>query len=722
MLGIGIGLTSRAVFGRAAGVSFPLNLEPFAWWSMAGTGTLRGDPSGNSETGDIQAGFATLDGAGDTVFMSQLDDLSGNGHHLTQTTAANQPAVGLAMISGKVVATFDGTNDNLLTGAWATQAQPNTIIGVARRLSTGASLFLVDGILSTNRHAMFAHLTGGNYSLFAGNTVQSNVSDDLTQHRIEIGEFNGASSRYLLEETALTSVTGENIGTHTLTGIRLGSTFDAASFLNMRFCELFFFNRLLNAGELTQITNYLRTKWAINMLGDDGSIAPFPEEITMISAGTAWSPTDSGQFGYSNINQEGLRHQAISTTLRAGVRYQATSWADETRHLALAVRNDDGAENWGAWTTYRYRTADPQTIGPFANNDHNVSAIGFDRDGVLHVTYNHHTDPLNYRVSVAPIETFNGTLSAEMGMVAGQETVESEVTYPLFFNDPSGRLYFMFRFQASVDGDWIGYVYDETTGWGNMPGTVSARIGDGATDPFYPDGAPWFDASFDLGNPGAGFMHLSGHFRATGDPNSNYDRFYVKWNGANWFQADDTAQTMPIANANAEIVDPYVTEVAMATSFHAIVSDSAGNPLMAYNKRDAAGFIQIYVAHHNGTSWTITQITSQATIPGTGDGQEIDTVTRLRLAIDRTTDTAYLFFNGYGQTAGIWVAISDPGDFTTWSAFAQVTDYSALHSTCPVYDRYRWENDGVFEFGVWPWRGPGNSDLLPAALLTWTPP
>jgi hypothetical protein len=43
----------------------------------------------------------------------QWDDLSGNGRHATQATAANQPAIVTGALNGRQVRRFDGSNDSL---------------------------------------------------------------------------------------------------------------------------------------------------------------------------------------------------------------------------------------------------------------------------------------------------------------------------------------------------------------------------------------------------------------------------------------------------------------------------------------------------------------------------------------------------------------------------------------------------------------------------------
>lgn len=81
---LGIVASSKAIFS-------PLNLPNLkAWYDAADTATITGGSA-----------------------VSQWNDKSGNGYHLTQSTATKKPSSGTRTLNSKNVIDFDGTNDIL---------------------------------------------------------------------------------------------------------------------------------------------------------------------------------------------------------------------------------------------------------------------------------------------------------------------------------------------------------------------------------------------------------------------------------------------------------------------------------------------------------------------------------------------------------------------------------------------------------------------------------
>lgn len=107
------------VRGSSAGAFSPLALAPFAWWRVA-LGNVWQDTAGTVA--------ATADG--DPV--GRVDDLSTNGRHLLQSTAAARPV--LRTSAGKYWLEFDGTDDRLRV-TWTAISQPVTRIGSLYQIS-----------------------------------------------------------------------------------------------------------------------------------------------------------------------------------------------------------------------------------------------------------------------------------------------------------------------------------------------------------------------------------------------------------------------------------------------------------------------------------------------------------------------------------------------------------------------------------------------------------
>src|SRR5690606_6192063 len=132
----------------------------------------------------------------------------------------------------------------------------------------------------------------------------------------------------------------------------------------------------------------------------------------------------------------------------------------------LFIRNDQGTGDWTEFTEYIL------PYGPPADDDHNTINVAFDEAGYIHIAYNHHNDPLHYRISLSPVhDGFDGSFSAERPMVGLNE---SAVSYTCFIIDLLGRLYFMFR-DALIPGarKLLFYTYDQATDtWANAAGTA----------------------------------------------------------------------------------------------------------------------------------------------------------------------------------------------------------------------------------------------------------
>jgi len=63
----------------------------------------------------------TITSSGSPATVSQWNDKSGNGYNVTQATGANQPTTGTRTQNGLNAIDFDGTNDQLRSGAVVTQ-------------------------------------------------------------------------------------------------------------------------------------------------------------------------------------------------------------------------------------------------------------------------------------------------------------------------------------------------------------------------------------------------------------------------------------------------------------------------------------------------------------------------------------------------------------------------------------------------------------------------
>lgn len=382
--------------------------------------------------------------------------------------------------------------------------------------------------------------------------------------------------------------------------------------------------------------------------------------------------TTDGYAGNHN-NPNTYRWNAITSVNLTGTVYQAVCYWDGSGDLIVGKRILDGA-----WTLY------DTGIDIAGDDNHDVCAIGVDPNGFVHVAYDMHSEALAYRRSNVSIVSWTGTMTNTLSMLG---TNESSVTYPTFVNDPAGNLYFIFRDGVSGNGDLFLYKYTHaSTTWTGASGTTAGKVIDGKTSSLSPYWEhPCFDANFGSG----GFLHLAWHWRDTG-VSGNQDKCYAKWDGTNWTKADGTSQTIPITAANAEVVDDLAENTGL-TSFNSLYSDSDGNPHIVYAKTNTNRYL--YHAYHDGASWTITQLTTTAN-PDRGDNYDGDIALIPGIAIDRDTDTVYVFYRDLREQDGILLLKST--NFTTWTK-KRVYPYS-VGWWSPKFDYVEFERSGNLYF------------------------
>ena len=384
-------------------------------------------------------------------------------------------------------------------------------------------------------------------------------------------------------------------------------------------------------------------------------------------------------------NQQPYRKEALTQVNLSGTVYEAITYWNNNGNLVIGKR-----EQGGAWTLYTMDgTGGRPTISlSGAADNHDTAVIGLDPNGFIHVAYDHHVDALNYRTSDAAIDTWTGGMTAEKSMLG---TNEAGVTYPTFFNDPIGTLYFMFRDGSAGNGDLFFYEYDESgTSWSAATGTgTGGKLIDGKTDSFSPywSQPPAFDDDFGSG----GYMHLAWVWRdGSGD---NHDVAYVKWDGTSWEQADGTSQTVPIREGNDDAAVTIATTENLS-AWPSIDADSSGNPHITYREDDASNLVQFYHVWHNGTSWqTPTVVTSNT---------EFDTswVTGFlpQIAVRRSDDAVFILYFGMGDGMGIHYQMST--DYSTWSGGdILAVQTGAWHVN---YNRQRWVADTTLQFAILP--------------------
>lgn len=406
-------------------------------------------------------------------------------------------------------------------------------------------------------------------------------------------------------------------------------------------------------------------------------------------------PLNSNGSGDSdtNANYHTYRWNSLDTVSLSGTEWQVASYWDVNENLVISVRS-----NGGTWTHYVYDgVAQTPTIARSEFDNHNNCNIALDSSGYIHISYDHHNVALNYRRSTVAVNSFTGTLTANLSMLG---TNEDSVSYPTFYKDPLGVLYFAHR-NGPGAGNADLFIYKYTvagTTWAALAGTTAGKVidGQGSTGQESPYWClPVFSSDWD--GAGTGWMYLAWIWDAGSVV--RHDLAACKWNGTDWKQMDGSAQTIPVTTGNDAVIDAAASGL---SAFNTMVLDSSNRPHIFYGKPDTTNK-NVYRAWHiywNGSAWSTPDPLGSLIATGTASfaystlDAVIDADNTIRVVLTAPTPT----------TKGVYAYISNT-TWTTWNlhvltnedvtvAEGTGTDVSVSH------DRYQWSVNGKFQMLV----------------------
>lgn len=205
-----------------------------------------------------------LDGSGN---IQQINDLSGNSHHATQTTAARRPAQ--TTVNGLGAGKFASANTTCLsTGIFpSTYAQPLTYAFVVTQTAAAGGVYWPGFVAGRPGHSNF-HVYEHHDSarvvmqVDGGPAIITNLVAPFTQQMF-VCVFNGGASSLRLNGAAF----GSTVSVTTLDGLTMGTQFDGQivageiDFMDGAVCELLVYSGALSAAQIAATESYLRTKW-----------------------------------------------------------------------------------------------------------------------------------------------------------------------------------------------------------------------------------------------------------------------------------------------------------------------------------------------------------------------------------------------------------------------------------------------------------------------------
>lgn len=278
----------------------------------------------------------------------------------------------------------------------------------------------------------------------------------------------------------------------------------------------------------------------------------------------------------------------------------------ETLQLKTVLRK--GVLSDSKWSWSEKLIANNTFIDPY----HTQASVGLDSTGRVHVAYNMHNMPWQYKVSEKPYDIENFVFRGEEISDSALERIAyqnktyfpnvsesaipgSQVTYPAFFNDRKNKLYVTYRYATKpkqpsfLERGFAGGIaaLDEKDGsWNAIGGEVLQTRDDvlysGDEDAHYTKPFAyrpvtsvyymrmWFDKSNE--------MHLTWSWRVGGSGEEVSDLSYAhSVDGVNFYKTSGERYDLPVSMAKAE----KINGTASNQRFYATTStstDFSGNP------------------------------------------------------------------------------------------------------------------------------------------------
>ncbi|MDR1525314.1 MAG: BNR repeat-containing protein [Tannerella sp.] len=316
---------------------------------------------------------------------------------------------------------------------------------------------------------------------------------------------------------------------------------------------------------------------------------------------------------------------------------------------------------------------------------HNSISIMTDGEGYLHVSWNHHGNPLNYTQSLSPLSL---DLGDRQPMTAASE---QNVTYPEFYKLSDGNLIFMYRDGQSGRGNLAMNRYDvKTKQWQRLHANLID--GEGQRNAYW-------QACIDA----KGTIHLSWVWRETPDVASNHDMCYARSrdNGQTWENEQGKTYRLPITAATAEYVCriPQNSELINQTS---MTADASGNPYIAtYYREQDSDVPQYHVICKDGGKWkTLNTGFRKTAFSLKGSGTKSIPVSRPQIVVNEAEDKKQLVLIFRDEERGKKVSIAVCTDISgnQWSV-GDLTAYS-VGEWEPAYDTELWKDKRILQLYV----------------------
>ncbi len=282
-------------------------------------------------------------------------------------------------------------------------------------------------------------------------------------------------------------------------------------------------------------------------------------------------------FAGNSVNAASFRKSAITTYIDGnGSEIQYCAYYDSYGTIVLAKRVNEGQWVY-QWTDF---------TGDFADA-HNVTSLAVDGAGYLHMAWSEHSGQLMYARSVSP-----GSMTMEEAQMIGN--LEERVTYPEFYVQPSGDLFFLYRNGTSGNGNIVLNRYSTASGtWQRVQDNLIS--GEGKVSPYW-------QACVDS----VGRLHISWVWRETGNVVTNYNMSYAvstDASGTTFVSSSGGQQNLPITEATGEVICRIPKNSSLINQTSMTVDGENKPYIISYWRVD--GVVQYNVVRFTGEKWII---------------------------------------------------------------------------------------------------------------------
>lgn len=356
-----------------------------------------------------------------------------------------------------------------------------------------------------------------------------------------------------------------------------------------------------------------------------------------------------------------------------------------------------------------------------ANDRHRNTCLGLSRhDGRLHLSWDHHSNPLNYTRSRAgfltdPPSQISTDDFEPAQSLTDDKRLEARVTYPRFITDREGELFFFYRLGKSGDGENYLYRYDASESKWNCTGKVASSRGTFEEwNNSKSRNAYYQDLRFDDNNR----LHAIWVYREVSSTwASNHDLHYaysddlgVTWSNNQGAQVADLSVNDPIEISDPNLVVVEIPVHSWVMNAGPLNFDSQGRPHIVtfkakeiqtgkHTRHDPTDNIrdQLVFVHY----WRDVQGKfrgGEAILPGENG------IFRGDLLFDKDDN---LFFY-YPTDVGIeYYFATSSSEWTDFQGPFLLTNaaFTAPQRNSTKHDRTRWRKEGVLSFTVQPQGG-----------------